>query len=114
MIERILKLLDENNINAKTLTLETGLPNSSITEWKKGRAKPSTEAIAKIAEYFNVSTDYIILGKDNLNSLTEREIELLNLFRKIKSEKLQDRFIGKAELIIEEMAGQDMKKDAIG
>lgn len=103
MINRILDLMKKNNINAKTLITETGLSNGAITDWKKGRAKPSTDAVAKIADYFNVSTDYIILGKDNLNSLSSREVELLKIFRKLESEKNQERFIGKAEMLVDIM-----------
>ena len=62
--ERILSLLDRYGITATQLIRETNLNNSSITEWKKGRAKPSAEAIVRIANYFGVSTDYLLTGKE--------------------------------------------------
>ena len=39
MIERILNLMILNGVNAKQLTSELELSSSSITEWKKGKAK---------------------------------------------------------------------------
>ena len=62
MLERILKLMKDGGITALKLTSDLGLSNSAVTEWKKGKAKPSTDAIMKIADYFGVSTDYILLG----------------------------------------------------
>ena len=70
MINRILELLKINNISAKKLTDELGLSNSAVTDWKKGRAKPSTDAVIKIANYFSVSTDYILTGKNFENPST--------------------------------------------
>lgn len=60
MIDRIKEIMKQQGINAKTLTEKCQLPASAITEWSKGKAKPSTEAIVKIAQYFNVSTDYLL------------------------------------------------------
>ena len=36
-----------------------------MTEWKNGKAKPSANALQKIATYFNVSVDYLLTGKEN-------------------------------------------------
>lgn len=63
MIERILQLMEQNGITASKLSAEAGLPASAITEWKKGKARPSIEALKKISEYFNVSIDYLVGNK---------------------------------------------------
>lgn len=60
--------------NTKPLNVATNLhfSSGSITKWKKGSV-PSGETLLKIANYFNVSIDYL-LGNDNANSVfTERE-----------------------------------------
>lgn len=64
-VERILQLIQQRNITAHKLTKDLGLSNSAITDWKKGKAKPSYGAIVKIAEYFNVSTDYLLRKTDD-------------------------------------------------
>lgn len=58
-VERIISLLSERKITAARMTSDLELSNSAVTEWKKGKAKPTSEAIIKIAKYFNVSTDFI-------------------------------------------------------
>lgn len=65
MIDRILSLLNTYNISAFKLTKDLNLSNSAITDWKKGKAKPSVDALIKIADYFNVSTDYLLGRADN-------------------------------------------------
>lgn len=64
LIDRILELIKEGGITAKKLTSDLNLTNSAITEWKKGRAKPGTDAVIKIARYFNVSADWLLTGQD--------------------------------------------------
>lgn len=41
---------------------QLGLSSGSITAWKQGTATPRPAALAKIADYFCVTTDYL-LGK---------------------------------------------------
>ena len=56
---KILDMFAKSNKNDSTLVKEIGLRNSTITEWRKERARPSAEALYKIANYFKVSTDYL-------------------------------------------------------
>lgn len=62
MIERILALMDDRGVNASEFTKEIGVNHGAVTDWKKGKGKPSAETITKIANYFNVTTDYLLLG----------------------------------------------------
>jgi transcriptional regulator with XRE-family HTH domain len=63
-VKRIKKLLEENGITAKKMLIELGLSTNAVSEWNKGKAKPSFGAIVKISEYFNVSTDYLLCKTD--------------------------------------------------
>jgi len=62
VVGRILRLMEINSVTATELSIATGVYASSITKWKKGIQKPSTEAIVKIADYFGVTTDYLLIG----------------------------------------------------
>lgn len=120
MVNRILSLLDENKVTAKQLATDTGLAQSSVTDWKKGRSKPSAEAIIKIAEYFGVTTDYILTGKESNQSttvtqeLTENEKEILALLNQF-DERTQLKFLGRVEALAKEMiadAAPEVRKSA--
>lgn len=76
----------ESNITAKYLTTELELSNSSITDWKKGKAKPSTDAIIKIANFFEVSTDFLLTGKESVTNYNEEDQEWLSLIHQLPAE----------------------------
>ncbi len=65
ILTRILKLIDENNTDQKELATALGLKKQSISEWKAGRTKSYKKYIDQIADYFGVTTDYL-LGKSPL------------------------------------------------
>ncbi len=65
-IPKLFELMKERNVTAKKLSDDTGISSGNISDWKSGRSKPSTEKLSKIAEYFGVTTDYL-LGKEDDN-----------------------------------------------
>lgn len=62
VLNRILDLLKENGKNQKELSKALGINASAVTEWKKGKMKSYNHYLYQIAEFFNVSVDYL-LGK---------------------------------------------------
>jgi len=63
-VDKIIKLINEHHATAASITKEIGLNHSAIDNWKSGKAKPSADALAKLADYFDVSVDYL-LGRTN-------------------------------------------------
>ena len=72
-IELIFELMDKTNTTAYALSKATGISNSNISDWKKGKGKPSADAVAKIADYFDVSTDYLLGRTDDPSPATSIE-----------------------------------------
>lgn len=60
LLERIKGLCKERNIALRKLEQEIGVSNGAISKWNK--SSPSIETLNKVADYFGVSTDYL-LGK---------------------------------------------------
>lgn len=84
MVDKIVYLFENSGKSTRQLLLELKLPTTAITEWKKGKANPSLDAVIKIADYFNESVDYI-LGRETKETptpiLSEQEKQLLELFK---------------------------------
>ena len=78
MIERIKALMSERSVNGRQLAMEIGLNHGIVSDWEKGKAKPSTDAIIKIANYFSVSTDYLLTGKEIQQTTNEKENTPMN------------------------------------
>lgn len=58
--ERLRALRAEKNIGQNLLAKELGLSNASISYWETGKQEPTAEAIFKLAEYFGVTSDYLL------------------------------------------------------
>jgi transcriptional regulator with XRE-family HTH domain len=65
---RIKELRLKNKISQKTLALKTGVSSSLISEIEHARSKISLETLINIADFFDVSTDYILGRTDEHNS----------------------------------------------
>jgi len=63
LVERIIDLMDQRNITAAQLTREVPLTNGVVTQWKQGKQKPSLDAVVKLAKYFDVTTDSLLMGE---------------------------------------------------
>ena len=63
MLERILKLMEEHKLTASAMARELGFSTSIVQDWKKGKSKPTVAQVIALSKFFNVTTDYILLGK---------------------------------------------------
>lgn len=68
--DRLKKVRTDNNVTLQSLADSIGLSAGVVGHYEKGRTKPSLESIISIADYFNVSIDYL-LGRDSDNYKNE-------------------------------------------
>lgn len=65
-------LLQERGISGAKMSADLGMSRSFMTELRKGRAKSiKAETAQKIADYFGVSTDYLLGNEDNKKAPAE-------------------------------------------
>lgn len=64
MYEIFVQLLDRTGKKASEVAKATGIPSSTFSDWKKGKSSPKAEKLQKIADYFGVSVDYLMTGKE--------------------------------------------------
>ena len=62
--ERFNELILTNNTNQTELAQKCSISKQAVTEMKAGRSYPSLDTLCKIADFFEVSTDYL-LGRTN-------------------------------------------------
>ncbi len=58
--DRLLELRKEKNISQATLAKKLGVSLSVICYWETNRSEPTAPNIVKIAEFFNVNSDYLL------------------------------------------------------
>ena len=61
--KRIKALMRERRVSAKEISLETGIPQSTIAQWCNYDQEPKADALVKLAKYFSVSIEYLITGE---------------------------------------------------
>lgn len=64
-IQNLYKIIEERGISAKKLSDDTGISTGNISDWKRGRCLPSINALITIADYLNVSIDYLVGRTDD-------------------------------------------------
>ena len=62
-VERLKELLQEKGINQAKLSKETKIPQQSISSWITGVRTIQIDSLCVLADYFGVTTDYL-LGRE--------------------------------------------------
>ena len=85
--ERIYEIREEKGITRKELAQGIHVSRSSITEYEKGDTQPSLSALLQLADFFDVSLDYL-MGRTDIkvspNTLREQHELFLQLNPKEK------------------------------
>ncbi|WP_193774542.1 helix-turn-helix domain-containing protein [Vallitalea guaymasensis] len=90
--DRIKFLRKKNKLTQQQLSAGTKVNRGNISDYENNKFKPSSEAVFRIAKYFNVSTEWLITGKeDRINSCNPQELDpdvkiLLKVYNNLNKE----------------------------
>jgi transcriptional regulator with XRE-family HTH domain len=73
--QRIRDLRKQKRMSQTELAKSAGVSQTTVTAWETGKAEPSSSAVAKLADIFNVTTDYL-LGRPNKQETKKDDVEL--------------------------------------
>lgn len=54
------KLCEKKGVTVYRVSQETGIPTSTLSEWKKGLYTPKIDKMMKLAEYFEVPLETFV------------------------------------------------------
>ena len=60
MYSKFVQLLQRDNISAYKVSKDTGISQSTLSDWKTGRATPKTDKLMKLADYFGVPLEFFL------------------------------------------------------
>lgn len=63
--ERLIKLKNERNLMQKDISTGSGIPLRTYQRYEKGEREPRTSELISLADYFNVSLDYLVGRTDD-------------------------------------------------
>lgn len=106
---RIKKLRTQKRLSLQEVADAISGSKGNLSNYENDKIKPSSEVLISLSNYFNVSIDYILLGKEegfNIKTMelpiTPQEKYILDLYR-----QLSERNKIKIEGILEEKVHQD-------
>lgn len=104
ILERVLQLLKLQGKKESELCKFIGINQSTLATWKKRNTEPPASLIYKMAEFFNVSTDYLLTGKEATEKglsidtallladlqFDEQFLEIAKMYKELSAERQQD------------------------
>lgn len=68
---RLKGLRESHNLSQQSFANIINVSQSTVGMWESGKRTPDSEMLAKIADYFDISVDYLI-GRSNEHSLDDK------------------------------------------
>lgn len=65
MINNLKKLRKSRGYTQISLQMKTGIEQALLSKYENGERIPTTEALIRLADFYNVSIDYILCRTDN-------------------------------------------------
>lgn len=85
--DRLRILIEEKNITQKELSAQLNIAPSTVSSYAQNTREPDFETLKMIADYFKVTTDYLLGYKSSNTKTTSQEEDLLRVFRCLSAEQ---------------------------
>lgn len=109
--DRLIQLRKEKHLNQEEFAKKIGYTRTAISAWEVGRNEPSNADTIKIADFFEVSLDYL-LGKSDIRNPKEIKIDDIDIAFASGIKGLNDENKAVAKSIIDSLlAKQKMEED---
>ena len=109
---RLRELRKEHGFTLKNVADALNTSNQVISRYELGQTEPDFATLIRIAEFFNVSVDYLLGHTDKRqlsgSSLTEKESRLLGAFKGLIP-PMQDYVLEMVEKLVEKDIGKNKK-----
>lgn len=73
-VRRIDSVLEKKNFKRAALCSDLALSSTSITDWSRRNTIPAGDICIRIADYLNVSVEWLVTGKEKGLSSEERNL----------------------------------------
>ena len=91
-MKRLAELRKSRNLSQKELAQKLTSSQNTISNWETGKREPDFETTIMLADYFDVTTDYLLGNEQKNKPVTERDkltSENIDLFEQLPTDKKQ-------------------------
>lgn len=109
--DRVFEKLEELDMTQKRFSELTGIPQSTISDWRKKRTNPTAEKIMVICKVLNVTPEWLLSGVEPEGNRGRKHLDwyvvdadtesgqLITVFNSMNKD-MQSRLLGYAEAIM--------------
>lgn len=110
LAKRLKELRFKKGLTQESFADILGVSQQTVASWENNKATPKIDALATMADYFEVTTDYL-LGRETLNSvqLSDEQMVLLDDFEELDTVNKQKVFSYIRDLIRSQHFSQQVK-----
>ena len=94
LFNRLNGIIKQKNLTFARIEKDLSFGNGSLKRWEF--SSPSIDKVILLANYLNISLEWLATGKNNEATLSENETELLHIFSQF-SDREQIKIIGQLE-----------------
>jgi len=87
----IKRLRKEKTLSIRALAKQVNISHNTLASYERGKVMPSIENGFKIAQFFNVPIEYLVLGESFIADFNDAK--LLELFKKVDSMQKEDKIL---------------------
>ncbi|WP_145050499.1 MULTISPECIES: helix-turn-helix domain-containing protein [Paenibacillus] len=73
--ERIEHLIAERGMTKKAFCQQLKISTGNLGDWKRGKSTPSTNKLIEIAAFFDVSLDWLMIGRPSKEAMVREKRE---------------------------------------
>lgn len=89
--ERIKQLRKKNGFKQHDIAYAMEVERASYTNWELGKREPNFESLCKLADFYGVTTDYLLGRKLNINAIPNSDnMKLETALKRIECLKLEN------------------------
>ncbi|UUZ80798.1 helix-turn-helix domain-containing protein [Paenibacillus sp. P26] len=89
---RIAYLREQHSLTQEELSLKLDISRASLSHYEKNRREPDYETLVKIANYFNVSIDYLLSRTNDPHVTLDQEVRVFVDSLELSNEEILDKF----------------------
>lgn len=77
--ERIEHLIAERGMTKKAFCQQLKISTGNLGDWKRGKSIPSTNKLIEIASFFDVSLDWLMIGRPSKEAMVRENGRIIFL-----------------------------------
>lgn len=90
--ERISELREKHQLTQEELAKHLSISRASLSHYEKNRRVPDYEVVKKMADFFQVTVDYLIGRTDDPNPVVKDQVKLFENSLELSDEKILEKF----------------------